>query len=391
MSNVVNFKFINDLEDTIFISQINNPIKNFKTIGLVGKTQILTNDYNYIAIAPNQNLIVGLNAEPNQSYGFTFPFHLRIKYFKNGERKVMRVINSGNFMKPEPVVTQYTKPVVAVKKEKPIETKAFSLTLGLPYQLEDVCDLVFIRWADDMTDTFKLENLYTINFNVKDKELIYGMFYCEKYGVIAKYRHTMDFYNRKEIYNQTIPVYRLFENRNDYYYAGYVMSNIKQPYKLKEKSTYKLEWETKSTDRVAYYKEVMNYIRSLGYGSGEFIREPNLSKAVALERRLKNSKYQISMQPVDWYHSVSPEGWGGGYSVYANHFQITFAPNVSESWIKAFFKKYQIYGYTFFNNIYTFKFKYIISRSYMRILDKMWMKKEVIKIKQFKGGAPDMD
>lgn len=384
-----NFCITNNSDKTIYISQINNPLKNFVTKAIVNGKLIENTEYTYTAVLPNQEMMLSMFAKSTRSYRFQFPFNVRIKYFIDGERKVMSLISSGNFIKPKPLVDQRPINKLVVKKVKPVVTKQFYLTLGVPNIPID--DLVLIRWRGAETDTFKLEENYSKNFNVKDKELLHGMFYCPKYGVISKFYHKVDFRSKSNSNNLTIPVHKLFTSRDDYYYAGYTMSNIKQPYKRKEKTVYRLDWKYNEGYQRAYYDEVINYIKYLGYGSDRFIYEPNLNKAIALERKLKNCKYHINMLPVDWHHGVSVEGWGGGNSYYVNHFQIEFIEGVSEEWIKAFFRKYQITDYKFYKNVYTFKFKYVVSRSFMRVLDKMWMKREVKKIKQFKSGSPDMD
>lgn len=392
-NQAVNIYIKNTSNDTVYVSQINTPILNFKTAYYVEKKQILNKEYGYTAVPPHQKLRVSLFAKATRSYTFKFPFHSTLKFFKNGERKVMRIIHSGQFIKPSPIVTvpkpRPEKPIVP--KENPL--KNYKIYLDHPNSgRESLKDLIFVRWHNNLTDTIQLKHNSMVTLKVKHDEIIYGYFYCKAYGVLSKIRHKVDFKHKTESKEKHYRIIHLFKSRDNYFYAGYGMTYIKQPYKTKQKHTYKLSWEPKNNNRQLYYKEVIKYIGSLGYAERTFVFERDLKKAIALEKKLKHSKYKITMEAVDWQHNLSSEGWGGGYSVYANQFQITFLPGTSKQWIASFFNKYQITDYTVYNqNVYKFKFKYTVSRSFMRILDRMWIKKEVLKIKQFKHGMPDLD
>ena len=94
----------------------------------------------------------------------------------------------------------------------------------------------------------------------------------------------------------------LFETRNDYFYSSYdthggKVITPKLPFNSQLK-LYKLSWSnpkhTKGTDSIIAYREnIKRYLDSLGYNSVDRIYEPNKSKAIKLERELKNSKYHI--------------------------------------------------------------------------------------------------
>lgn len=391
LNNVVHFKLINNSSDTLFISQLNNPIINFKTQGRANNQVVSNSDYVNIKVLPFESIVITLNAVKTEHYTFKFPFYVRVKYFHNGERKVMRIINRGTFNKPEPIIASKVKKPDNNIVSKPILVQEFSLFLNLTSDSESIDDLVFIRWNGNKTEThYPKKNAVVLN--VKDGELIYGMFYCEKYGVISKFMHTVNLKDKIEGSGKSITVYNLYENRDDYYYGSRNIAYIKQPYKIETKGYYKLNWITVTNDdRNQNNIDVKKYLKSLGYGPSNFLYESNLTKAISLEKTLKNSKYHIGMEPVIWYHPLTEQGWGGGYKVYANYFEIKFWSDASEAWIKALFNKYQITTYSKHNQIYIFQFKYIVSRSYMRILDKLWMKKEVLLIRQHKSGAADLD
>jgi len=444
----VKFNILNDTKDTLKIKRIGGGDgallfhRNYNE----SKTNVLGKQF----ILPNEIITIEVT-QYGSKYRLCFRKALQIQYSINNEFKNFSINTWGYFIKDYPSKLKKTSNHIlqknevvksgnknstielqsknknkssAQKMDKIVQNKSYSevvrpkvttsnqteklktvtIHLELLKEYESINDLIFTRWNGEKTEVYNLNGKRSITLKVKDKVSVYGMFYCTQYGVISKFKEQIKFDRNSDKKELNIKVKYLFENRKDYFYGGYLMSEIKQPYKIKgRKGEYKLTWSLRnySGDKQQKTQEIKAYIKSLGYGTHSFIYEPNLTKAVQLEQRLKNAKYHITMEPLIWHHGTSSEGWGGGYEVYANKFEIRFTNDVSEYWIKAFFKKYQITDYNmgyrteYVSNteyiVYTFSFKYTISRSYMRILDKMWMKREVLKLKQFRGGLADKD
>lgn len=314
-----------------------------------------------------------------------FQEDFKIEYFMGDARKIFRIPTWGSFIKAE------DKPIESEIRNK----ETYSLELVLPVH-KTISDLVFIRWNGNREEKYfpieSAENTYKFMVKIKPNDsLIYGMFFCERYQVINKVKLELPVKNG----NLKIYVNHLFETRNDYFYSSYdthggKVITPKLPFNSQLK-LYKLSWSnpkhTKGTDSIiAYHENIKRYLDSLGYNSVDRIYEPNKSKAIKLEQELKNSKYHISMLPYEFSDSVlSRQDWTSVY--YNNTFEIRFSNKVSDQWVKTLFKKYQISDFKKSERdlaqvVYFFSFKYIVSRSYMRILDKIWQLKEVELIEQ---------
>ncbi len=111
-----------------------------------------------------------------------------------------------------------------------------------------------------------------------------------------------------------------------------------------------------------------------------------MNRLIAFERELANSPFKGTVSPVKFQNAYTQEGWGGASASYSNSFTIRFLSTLTEIEITTFFKKNGITNYKKLNygipNYYTFYTKTILDRSYMPMLDKMWIAKEVMSIEQ---------
>jgi hypothetical protein len=71
---------------------------------------------------------------------------------------------------------------------------------------------------------------------------------------------------------------------------------------------------------------------------GVFFNVPDM----VLERKFRNPKFNIRMEPVIWHNPYNEHGWNGVYNLYKNLFSIEFKKKFSETKAQALFKKYQI-------------------------------------------------
>ena len=403
--NSVNFHFHNRSNDTLYLRMINNAIKNFTTEGSLNGRVIHNNDYVNVAILPAETLKVSLDAPPTKKYGFKFPFHLKLIFYQNNSRKTIRIINSGSFIKAPPEIAAEAHQTNSEPAQRKLpKEKMIRVQLTIP-KGHEAGKVVFTRWkngaAEKITAQKDGENQFFVSIPVKEGESVYGMFYCDKYHVLAKFIEENAFAAGEII---RVEVRAVFDNNRDYFYSGLHGYNIKSPFNQERKGYYVLDWPPQGStteEKNAWRKEVKAYLQSLGYSSA-MIKVADLSTAIELEKKLRASKYQISMGPVDWYHEVTPEGWDGGHSAYHNSFVIQFTDDVSEDWIEAFFKKNHISTYRKGNKVvdymrnlkaecYFFSFDHIVDRSYMKTLDTMWLKREVVDLEQNKFGVADMD